>query len=66
MLSSNAGRSQSWRDEEATMGHNNSAFNSSNISDRSLIGPVGKSSLAGTAVRKSLHTWNDEEKLPEW
>lgn len=51
------------------MGHNNSesrAFNSSNLSDRSATGPGGKSSLTGTAVRKSLHTWNDEEKLPEW
>lgn len=35
------------------------------MSDRNLTGPGGKS-LAGPAVRKSLHTWNDEEKLPEW
>lgn len=50
------------------MGHNNSenrAFNSSSISDRGSTGSGGKSSLAGTATRK-LHTWNDEEKLPEW
>lgn len=69
LLLNHAARSQSWRDEESTMGHNNSEsrpFNSSNISDRSLVGPGGKSSLAGASLRKSMHTWNDEEKLPEW
>lgn len=68
IYTSNLGRSQSWRDEEAAMGHNNSenrSFNTSTTPDRGPAGPGGKSLMAGTATRKT-HTWNDEEKLPEW